>query len=203
MVRTPSLSISSGEKDKDKANQTLSSAFASMIAVGAPHQTSRNAFGMGQLRIDDGASSESHRSRNGGSGPSYDERSHKKSKRLSAFGRSGRSLSPFRFGSKKRSSSANRLKINPDDDTGSESGTRSEKERDSDNESVVSSASGITPRNSAFFNPYEEDDLDASIPHSHRRTHPASPSAPETQLPTSASSTSLASSPHLHDDSQG
>lgn len=206
MVRTPSLSISSGEKDRERANQTLSSAFASMMAVGAPHQTSRNAFGISQLKIDDGNSSESRRSRYGGSGSSSKddgERSQKKSKRLSAFARSGRSISPFRFGSRKRSSSANRLKINPDEDTGSESGTRSERERDSDNESVVSSASGITPRNSAFFNPYEDDDLDASIPHSHRRAHPASPGALETQLPKSASSTSLASSTHIHDDPHG
>lgn len=203
MVRTPSLSLSSGEKDKERANQTLSSAFASMMAVGAPHSASRNGFGIAPLKIGDGAETDSRRSRTGRSDRTSkddDERSQKKSKRLSAFGRSGRSLSPFRFGSKKRSSSANRLRVDPDEDTGSESGTRSERERDSDNESVISSASGITPRNSAFFDPYDDDDLDPSHPHSHRRLDPASSSAQEPPLPTSASSTSLASSTHLHDD---
>lgn len=205
MVRTPSISLSSSEKDKDKATQTLSSAFASMIAVGAPHQTSRNAFGVSQLKVDDGSSSESRRSHRSGSTSSKqdDERSQKKSKRLSAFGRSGRSVSPFRFGSRKRSSSASRLKINPDDDTGSESGTRSERERDSDNDSVISSASGITPRNSAFYHPDDEEDLDPAAPHSHRRLAPASSNETEAQLPTSASSASIASSIHMNDDPHG
>ncbi|KAJ1021193.1 hypothetical protein NDA16_003979 [Ustilago loliicola] len=205
MARTPSISVSSGEKDKDKANQTLSSAFASMIAVGAPHHNSRNPFAIGQLKIDDSSSNDARRHRNGGSSSTTrddDERTQKKSKRLSAFGRSGRSISPFRFGSRKRSSSANRLKINPDEDTGPESGTRSERDRDSDNDSVVSSASGITPRNSAFFNPYDDDDLDASTPHSHRR-HPASPHAPVTSLPNVGSSASLASSSNGNEDPHG
>lgn len=203
MVRTPSISISSTDKDKDKATQTLSSAFASMIAVGAPHQAPRN----GQLKIDDGASIDSRQSRHSASSSSAskqdDERSKRRSRRFGAFSRSGRSLSPFRFGSSKRSSSANRLRINGEDDTGSESGQRSDRDRDSDTESVISSASGITPRNSAFFSPYDEDDLDASVPHSHRRQHPASPTAPEAHLPTSGSSTSIASSTHLHDDPHG
>ncbi|EST08247.1 UspA [Kalmanozyma brasiliensis GHG001] len=179
MVRTPSISISSSEKDKDKATQTLSSAFASMIAVGAPYQTSRN-----QLKVED-ASSASTDTRESG-------RSRKKSSRFSAFSRSGRSPSPFRFGlSKKRSSSANRLKVNPDDDTGSE---RSEREKDSDTESVMSSASGITPRNNAFFSPEDEEEIDLSVPSSHgRRRHPASLHGAESQLPTSGSSTSLTS----------
>ncbi|KAI3475773.1 hypothetical protein L1887_62769 [Cichorium endivia] len=200
MVRTPS--IGSGDKDKEKANATLSSAFASMMAVGAPHHSTRNPFAIGQLKIAD--SSDSHRSRSDRSAASShhdDERSQKKSKRLSAFGRSGRSISPFRFSSRKRSSSANRLKINPDDDTGSESGPRSERDHDSDNDSVISSSSGITPRNSAFYNPYDDDDPDAAAPHSHRRPHPASPNAPAVPLPKSSSSTSLASS--THDDPHG
>lgn len=205
MVRTPSISVSSGEKDKDKATQTLSSTFASMIAVGAPHHTSRNPFAIGQLKIEDASSNDSRRNRHGGSGSASredDERTQKKSKRLSAFGRSGRSTSPFCFGSRKRSSSANRLKINPDEDTGSESGTRSERDRDSDNDSVTSSASGITPRNSAFFNPYDEDDLDPSTPHSHRR-HSASPHAPAASLPKVGSSASLASSTNGNEDPHG
>lgn len=200
MVRTPS--IGSGDKDKEKANATLSSAFASMMAVGAPHHSTRNPFAIGQLKIAD--SSDSHRSRSDRSAASShhdDERSGKKSRRLSAFGRSGRSISPFRFSSRRRSSSANRLKINPDDDTGSESGPRSERDHDSDNDSVISSSSGITPRNSAFYNPYDDDDPDAAAPHSHRRPHPASPNAPTVPLPKSSSSTSLASS--NHDDPHG
>ncbi|SJX65139.1 uncharacterized protein SRS1_15960 [Sporisorium reilianum f. sp. reilianum] len=193
MVRRLSLSTSSGEMDKEKATQTLSSAFASMMAVGAPHQTSRNPFSASasQLKIDDG--SDSRQGRSSSSSRNDNERSQRKSRRFSAFSRSGRSVSPFRFGSKKRSSSANRLKINPDGDS-------SEREKDSDTESVVSSASGITPRNSAFYHPDDEDDLDASIPHSHRRHHPASLHASDSQLPTSGSSTSLASTTQPHDD---
>ncbi len=134
MVRTPSISLSSSEKDKDRATATLSSAFASMVAVGAPHHSSNN----GSLKIEDVYNS----------GKDDDERSSrqsKKSNRLSsAFGRSrsrGRSVSPFRFGSKKRSNSANRLKVNPDEDTDVET------TGDSDAESTHS---GIVPRNSAF-----------------------------------------------------
>ncbi|SPC64425.1 uncharacterized protein UHOD_07271 [Ustilago sp. UG-2017b] len=205
MFRTPSISLSSGEKDTDKATQTLSSAFASIIAVGAPHHNTRNPIALGQLKIDDSSANGSRRHPHGGSGSSSrddDERSQKKSKRLSAFGRSGRSISPFRFRSRKRPSSANRLKINPDEDTGSESGTRRERDRDSDNDSVISSASGITPRNSAFFNPYDEDDLDPSTPHSHHR-HPASPHAPAASLPKVSSSASLASSTNGNEDPHG
>ncbi|GAC94566.1 hypothetical protein PHSY_002139 [Pseudozyma hubeiensis SY62] len=176
-----------------------------MIAVGAPHQTPRSAND--HLKIDDGSSIDSRQSRSAASSVSSsrqeDERSKRKSNRLSAFGRSGRSLSPFRFGSKKRSSSANRLKINGEDDTGSEAGSRSERDKDSDTESVMSSASGITPRNSAFFSPDDEDDLDASIPHSHRRRHPASQNEHDTHLPKSGSSASIASSTQLHDDHHG
>lgn len=199
MVRTPSISTSSSERDKEKATQTLSSAFAAMMAVGAPHQS--------QLKIDDGASVDSAPSRSAASSSSSlkqdDERSKRGLRRLSAFGRSGRSLSPFRFGSRKRSSSANRLKINGEDDTGSESGNRSERDKDSDTESVMSSASGIVPRNSAFFPADDDDDLDASIPHSHRRQQPSLLNAPETQLPKSGSSTSIASSANLNDDPHG
>ncbi|TKY88296.1 hypothetical protein EX895_002648 [Sporisorium graminicola] len=195
MVRTPSLSISSGDMDKEKANQTLSSAFASMMAVGAPHQTSRNLFAASpsasQLKIDD--ASDSRQDRSSTSSKNEDERSQRKSRRFSAFSRSSRSVSPFRFGSKKRSASANRLKINPDEDV-------SEREKDSDSESVTSSGSGIAPRNSAFYNHDDEDDLDASIPHSHRRHHPASLYGSESQLPKASSSTSLTSTTQPADD---
>lgn len=205
MVRTPSLSISSGEMDREKATQTLSSAFASMMAVGAPYQTSRNPFAASasQLKIDDG--SDSRQGRSSSSLRNNDERSQRKSRRFSAFSRSGRSISPFRFGSKKRSSSANRLKIDPDDDAGAENGNRSEREKDSDTESVMSSASGIIPRNSAFYNhdDDDDDDLDASLPHSHRRHHPASLHGSESQLPQSGSSTSLASTTQPLEDAHG
>ncbi|PWZ01841.1 hypothetical protein BCV70DRAFT_230084 [Testicularia cyperi] len=117
------------EKERD-AVTTISSAFASMMAVGAPHHSHNGPFNIGPLRIDEGT------------GKGERDRSRKKSHRLSGFTK--RSMSPFRFG--KRSS----RKHNGETESDSEYGTRSEREKDSDTESVASSATGITPRNSAF-----------------------------------------------------